>query len=118
MEKENLAHLVCGDYQSCDSLIDIYDVLFHNIKTMENRLVSLPMGDDSDVTILGPYYARNLLETVCTALLGRIDPFRILYVYKVQTHDKFTLGSRSKAAISWFGDIFEPSLSKEKKRTA
>lgn len=117
MKTDNLARLVCGDYQSCDSLKDIYDVLFHNIETMETRLADLQEDEnDSNVTILGPYYARNLLETACTALLGRIDPFRILYVHKVQTHDEFNLGSKAKAAISWFGDIFEMGLSKEKKK--
>lgn len=115
MDKDNLASLVCGDYATLESLKELYQVLFYNIKNMENRLWELAGDSSSNVTVLGPYYARNLLETFCTALVGRIDPFRLLYVQKVQTLDGFGIGSRSNGAISWFGDIFEQGLTEAQK---
>jgi hypothetical protein len=111
LERNNLASLVCGDYTMSESLKDLYQVLYHNISNMENRLWDLAGDTNSNVTVLGPYYARNLLETSCTALLGRIDPFRILFIQKVQSLEGFGLGSRSNGAICWFGDIFEQGLS-------
>jgi hypothetical protein len=116
LERNNLANIVCGDYTIYESLKDLYHVLFHNVQNMENRLWELAGDDSNNVTVLGPYYARNLLETFCTALIGRIDPFRLLYVQKVQSLDGFGLSSRSNGAISWFGDIFEQGLTEEKKR--
>jgi len=77
---------------------------------METRLGKLiTNGEDGDLTVLGPYFARNILETTCSALLGRIDPFRLIYVQKVQSLDGFSIGSKAKGAINWAGDIFEKS---------
>lgn len=107
MRNEALATLVCGNYTQHESIKSLYDVLSHNISNMGDRLKRLLEDDDDDLTVLGPYYARNLLETTCSALLGRIDPFRLIYVQKVQSLDGFKIGSKSKAAISWAGDILE-----------
>lgn len=116
MERDQLANLVCGDFTAYNSLNDLYQVLHYNIKNMENRLWNLASDDNNNVTVLGPYYARNLLETSCTAMIGRIDPFRLLYVQKVQSLDSFGIGSKSKGAINWFGDIFEIGLSSANKQ--
>jgi hypothetical protein len=108
LERDSLAQLVCGDFNQHKSLENLYQVLFYNISNMETRLGRLLVeGGAGDLTILGPYYARNLLETTCSALLGRIDPFRLIYVQKVQSLDGFNIGSKAKGAISWAGDIFE-----------
>lgn len=108
MERNSLAQLICGDFSQHESLKNLYQVLFHNISNMETRLGRLIInGDAGDLTVLGPYFARNLLETTCSALLGRIDPFRLIYVQKVQSLEGFSIGSKAKGAISWSGDIFE-----------
>lgn len=108
MVRNSLAKLICGDYSQHKSLENLYQVLFHNISNIETRLENLLInGAAGDLTVLGPYFARNLLETTCAALLGRIDPFRLIYVQKVQSLDGFTIGSKAKGAISWSSDIFE-----------
>ncbi|WP_273127589.1 hypothetical protein [Bacillus weihaiensis] len=108
MERNSLAHLICGDYTQHKSIENLYKVLFHNISNMETRLGRVIInGEPGDLTVLGPYYARNLIETTCSALLGRIDPFRLIYVQKVQSVEGFNIGSKAKGAISWSGDIFE-----------
>ncbi|SFL61486.1 hypothetical protein SAMN04487943_102462 [Gracilibacillus orientalis] len=105
MSTDNLANLICGDYRQHSYIESIYEVIFHNISIMERKLVNIT---DEDITILGPYYARSLLESVCTALVGRLDPFRLIYLQKVQSLDSFSIGKKAKSAISWFGDIFQP----------
>jgi hypothetical protein len=111
LERDSIATIACGDYEFHNSLKSVYQVLHDNIVELETRLWDLPNQSDKDITTLGPFYARNILETICTALVGRLDPFRLLYVQKVQQHDGFDLGSRSNSAITWFGDIFEKGLS-------
>ncbi|PEF55714.1 hypothetical protein CON32_22955 [Bacillus cereus] len=108
MERNSLANLICGDYGQHQSIENLYQVLFHNISNMENRIGKLfENGESTDLTVLGPYFARNILETTCAALVGRLDPFRLIYVQKVQSLESFTIGSKAKGAISWFGDVFE-----------
>ena len=113
MERDSIAVIACGDFNTLTSLNDVYQVIYENINNLEVRLWDLPNQSDQDITTLGPFYARNLLETICTALVGRLDPFRLLYVKQVQQRDGFNLGSRSNAAITWFGDIFEQGLPKK-----
>ena len=106
MEQNDLAHLVCGNFQHHQSLEDMYKVLFNKIGSMETRLYNLvSSGTEEDLTVLGPYFARNILETTCSILIGRIDPYRLIYVQKVQSLE-FSINSKSKSAISWAGDVF------------
>lgn len=106
MEQNDLAHLVCGNFQHHQSLEDMYKVLFNKISSMETRLYNLvSSGTEEDLTVLGPYFARNILETTCSILIGRIDPYRLIYVQKVQSLE-FSINSKSKSAISWAGDVF------------
>lgn len=102
-----MGKLICGDYEKYDSLKVFYEVLNDNLSVMESRLKKLiEEGDEKELTILGPYFARNVLETTCTALLGRLDPFRIIYVHKVQSSETFKIGVKIKGAINWATDIF------------
>jgi hypothetical protein len=52
-----------------------------------------------------PFYGRNILETSMTVLLGKIDPFRVITIYKVQSDTEYSLGKKSSSAIEWYGDI-------------
>jgi hypothetical protein len=110
LERDSIANIACGDYNQLTTVKDVYQVFYDNIIKLENRLWELPNQSDQEITTLGPFFARNLLETIGTALVGRLDPFRLLYVKEVQQRDGFNLGSRSNSAITWFGDIFEPGL--------
>lgn len=56
-----------------------------------------------------PAYGRNVLESSLTAILGRIDPFRLITVYKVQSDASYDLGKRAQTAIEWSGDIIAKS---------
>lgn len=108
--ENQLAKLVCGDFQNHPTVEDVYENLYRNISKFEKLIKGLANLTEEEITVLGPFYGRSLLETVGTALVGRIDPFRIIVVKNVQQQDTFGLGSRSKSAINWFGDIFEEGI--------
>jgi len=105
-----LSKLACGDFSEKTSLKPIYDNISKNITQLYNDLLFLLSQDRSSdqnfmVRKVGPYFARSLLENVCTALLGRIDPFRVITVSKIQENEQFNINERSAIAINWGSDI-------------
>lgn len=57
------------------------------------------------VALFGPFVGRSVLELASTVLVGRLDPFRILTLYKSQTQADYELSSRRKMAFNWRGDV-------------
>lgn len=102
---EKFASLLCG--VTNDSLYELKSII-ENLRgkliLYTNKIIEYNWEEDSvDVEVC--FYARNILETSLTVLLGRIDPFRIITVYNVQSSPSYDLGKRSKSAIEWTGDI-------------
>jgi hypothetical protein len=60
-------------------------------------------GEQSSV--LTPYLMRSVMEVSLTAILGRLDPFRLLTLGKVQGSAEYHLGKRANSAVQWFGDV-------------
>lgn len=58
-----------------------------------------------DMIAFGPFCARVLLENCCAAILGRLDPFRMLYLSEFQSQPAYEPGKRAKSAFSWSGDV-------------
>lgn len=100
----DLALLACGAFEENTEIGEVLDNIAGTITVIQNRIIDLPQADDDTVTMLGPFFARTLLENVMTALIGRLDPFRLLFTKKVQQHDSYELGRPSNAAIRWSGD--------------
>ncbi|WP_152971200.1 hypothetical protein [Rhizobium ecuadorense] len=65
----------------------------------------LTAASSDEVTIFGPFCARVILENGCAALVGRLDPFRILYLSEFQSRPEYLSGKRVKSAFSWAGDV-------------
>lgn len=108
MSAGELANLACGDYSQRNSMKNIFDNLSRTITDIENNIYLLPSSEDRIVSILGPYFGRSLLETVCIVFIGRMDPFKLLVLENIQKNytDK-DLNTRSASAINWSGDVFE-----------
>ncbi|MGO4375584.1 hypothetical protein AB4Z21_33500, partial [Paenibacillus sp. MCAF20] len=110
---QDLATLSCGSYENHANCKDIFENIYKAIEVLEKRIAELPEEDDETIRLLGPFYGRSLLENICTAIIGRLDPFRILFLRNVQMQDSFGITSRSKGAIQWFGDVFEKGTERE-----
>lgn len=106
----NLSVLACGRYHRHPTIGHVLENISNNIAVVERRILELPNQTDDYISLHGPFYGRTLLENVCIALVGRIDPFRLLVIKKVQENGDFGLGSRSKIAMKWSGDIVEDGL--------
>jgi hypothetical protein len=106
--------LVCGN--TSDNMFEFKDVmntLNSKIKRMTEFVVDYDWNN-GNANIYIPFYCRNILESVMTALLGRFDPFRLLIVYKVQSNPEYDLGKRAQVAVEWTGDIIAKNAPKSK----
>ncbi|MBY5651398.1 hypothetical protein HFO45_24540 [Rhizobium leguminosarum] len=65
----------------------------------------LASAASDEITMFGPFCARVILENGCAALVGRLDPFRILYLSEFQSRPEYISGKRIKSAFSWTGDV-------------
>jgi len=75
-------------------------------------LLQVDGADGEAVTIFTPFLGRSLLEVATSALLCRVDPFRLLVLREFQQNSD--LGRRSKTALQWSGDILpEPTKTKQ-----
>lgn len=108
---ESLATLLCG--QKCESKCDINEILNHlheSICTICGEISKLPERDDRHLTLYGPFLGRSLLELGATALIGRIDPFRVLILREAQKQPNYNIGKQHAASIRWQGDVVDENV--------
>lgn len=110
MPFSEIAVLACGKHERHPIVGETLKNIANNITLMENRILNLPIESNEIISLHGPFYGRALLESTCTAIIGRVDPFRLLVIKHVQQHQDFGIESRSNCAIQWNGDIFEKGL--------
>lgn len=120
----NLGELMCGvPNENMYDLNKIMGTLGTRINTLLNKIAEYDWEkEESPIEVL--FYARNILESSLTALVGRFDPFRLIMVYKVQSSTDYDIGKRSKSAVEWGVDIiakqpvsklnWDPEFGKEK----
>lgn len=97
--------LVCGN--TTENMFD-YGVIISNLSEKIKKLTTLIIEynwESGKANVDIPFYCRNILESSLTAILGRIDPFRLIMVYKVQADSSYDLGKRAQIAVEWTGDI-------------
>lgn len=106
---QEFGKLLCGT--PTDDLFELKNILSnmkYKLELYTNRILDYNW-DNGNIDMILLFYARNILETSLTALLGRYDPFRVIAVYKVQSLPNYEMGKRSKSAIEWSGDIIAKS---------
>lgn len=60
---------------------------------------------DTDSQMFAAFVARATLENGVAAILGRIDPFRLLYLRNYQQAATFEYGRAQKTGFRWQGDV-------------
>ncbi len=101
----NLRDLVCGSLSSEDTG-DLARCLSHMSKSLSvlARELRRRRRRRFDVLVF-PFIVRSIVEVACTCLIGRLDPFRILTLAKIQGQGAYDSTERIVAAINWQGDI-------------
>lgn len=112
---KKLAVLVCGgdEVDAAQGECEVSKILIH----LRNILVSIldeidALGAQSPerISLYGPFLTRSLLEVAVTALIGRLDPTRVLVVKRVQEHGNYDTTKAWNAAIRWQGDVLDKKV--------
>ena len=115
-ELTDLAKLVCGgaEIESADPDCEVSQIFRHLrsvIETVVTELQWLTNEPVSRVTLYGPFLVRTLLEVGVTALIGRMDPTRLLIVKRTQQHGEYNTKQAWNSAIRWQGDVVDKKVS-------
>lgn len=101
-----LALLLCGPPPNTPS--ELNEVLKHLSSTIDNvatEIEKLGEFSESQIALYGPFLGRSILELGCTALIARLDPFRVLVIREKQRQPDYELGKVNKSSIRWQGDV-------------
>lgn len=101
-----LGKLVCGGTSDRCTANTTLDHLGTSIDRFANKAVEYLNGEFSEeAQSFGAFCARVTLENACAALVGRFDPFRMLYLAEFQAQGGFEYGKPSKSGFKWTGDV-------------
>ncbi|WP_269932717.1 hypothetical protein [Aminobacter sp. HY435] len=82
------------------------DHLSRSIDRFSDKAIKYLNDDFSDdAQSFGAFCARVVLENACAALVGRLDPFRMLYLAEFQAQGGFEYGRPAKSGFKWTGDV-------------
>jgi hypothetical protein len=109
---ENLAELVCGITTGDSEVDSILRHLKGSIDKIVCEINALPTLSDEKLSLYGPFLGRSLIELTATALIAKLDPFRILLVKGNQIQADYAPGKPQKASIRWAGDILAENVAK------
>lgn len=76
-----------------------------SLESVLNQLSWLSLQEPARVSMLAPFLGRSLLELSTTALIGRLDPLRLLVVRQIQAQPDYNTAVPWKASIRWQGDV-------------
>ena len=103
---DGIPRIVCGESATDGLGKVVIEHLNGSISKFTDRaIVYLRDGDPSDLLIFGPFCGRVILENGCAAIVGRLDPFRLMYLSEFQAQPEYVLGKRVRSAFSWTGDV-------------
>ena len=110
-----LGLLACGDSVPTCTASRSLDNLRQSITRFADRSISyLKQPFDDDAQLFGAFSGRVVLENTCAALLGRLDPFRMLYIAEFQSQGAYEYGKPMRSGFKWQGDVLsedKPSAS-------
>jgi hypothetical protein len=101
-----LAKLLCGNLVADGEGIN--EVLSHLSASIDNvvkELVNLESLSTNQMSLFAPFLGRSILELGCTALIARLDPFRVLLLREYQKQPTYQIDKPNKSSIRWQGDI-------------
>ena len=68
-------------------------------------------SDAAKLSLTAPYFARSILELGSTAILARLDPFRLLVLRESQKQPDYQIDKAHKSSIRWKGDVLADKVS-------
>ncbi|MDP1978710.1 hypothetical protein [Undibacterium sp.] len=105
----NLSSLLCGYNNRCEGTAKVaLGQLSSSIEGFASKANNFLREDVSNEMLsFGPFCARVLLENSYAAIVGRLDPFRMLYLSEFQAQPEYEHGKRARSAFAWTGDVMQ-----------
>lgn len=104
--QNTLPQILCGSPTGAGQSDAALVQLTSSISKFANKATVYANEADTDnLLTFGPFCGRVILENGCAALMGRLDPFRLMYLSEFQRQPEYELGKRVKSAFSWAGDV-------------
>jgi len=101
-----LGELICGPTGAACAANTTLDHLGLSIDRFATKAITYLNSDfTDDAQSFGAFCTRVILENSCAALVGRFDPFRLLYLAEFQGRDGFEHGKPAKSGFRWTGDV-------------
>lgn len=101
-----LGELICGVSGSACVANTTLDHLSSSIDRFAAKSLEFLNGEFSaDTQNFGAFCARVVLENSCAALVGRLDPFRLMYLAAFQAQEDFEYGKAANSGFRWSGDV-------------
>jgi hypothetical protein len=101
-----LGKLVCGSTGEPCTANTTLDHLGGSIDRFADKAIEyLNSAVSREAESFGAFCARVTLENACAALVGRFDPFRMLYLTEFQAQGGFEYGKPSNSGFKWTGDV-------------
>ncbi|EKN4199033.1 hypothetical protein NTJ19_002366 [Yersinia ruckeri] len=109
--QSDLAFLLCGNTSNASSEID--EILSHiseSIDLIVNEIRAYSQLSRAQQVLYGPFLGRSLLELGATAIIARIDPFRVLILRGKQKQTDYEIDKPHKSSIRWQGDVMDKKV--------
>jgi hypothetical protein len=107
-----LAKLLCGNIViDGDGIDEVLNHLSTSIDNVVKELITIESLDSAQISLFAPFLGRSLLELGCTALIARLDPFRVLLLRECQQQPDYQLDKPNKSSIRWQGDVLADKVS-------
>ncbi|ARE85382.1 hypothetical protein ROSMUCSMR3_03936 [Roseovarius mucosus] len=104
-----LGELVCGRPHGDAKADKTLQHLSRTINTFSTKGVRYLQEEFSDESkYFSAFCARVVLENSSAAIVGRLDPFRLLYLNEFQSQPSFEHGAPAKSGFRWQGDVMNP----------
>jgi len=104
-----LGELVCGRPHGDAKAGRTLQHLSRTIDTFSTKGVRYLQEEFSEESkYFGAFCARVVLENSSAAIVGRLDPFRLLYLNEFQSQPSFEHGAPAKSGFRWQGDVMNP----------
>jgi hypothetical protein len=101
-----LAAIVCGPPGSDCTANATLEHLSASVDAFSQKALNILNSDfDDESQHFGAFCARVVLENAFAALVGRLDPFRLLYLKSFQEQPGFQYGKAANSGFRWTGDV-------------
>lgn len=109
---DDFVRLICGsDFDDSAEIDQILEHISNSLKRIVDEIHS-HAADDSKLQLYAPYLGRAILELSVTALVARLDPFKVLLMKRKQEQHDYELGKPHSSALRWQGDVTDKAVNK------